>query len=141
MCFFDKISGYFMLKTKECTACSSTDLYKYCRLGKDVFFKCRKCGLVLFANPPSERQMNRFYSYTDNDKLQDEISKVNPLLGIFRQNSLLMKPAYFWGNYINKERAKAMFKHFNGNKRLLDVGCGPGDFLKEMQKNHWHVYG
>ena len=130
-----------MLKTNECNACGSTDLYKYCRLGKYVFYKCRRCGLVLFANPPSERQMNRFYSYTDNDKLQDEISKVNPLLGKFRRHSVLMKPAYFWGNYINKDRARAICKIFKSKKDLLDVGCGPGDFLNEMQKNHWHVYG
>lgn len=44
-------------------------------------------------------------------------------------------------NYALKQKLKLINDLFSNEKKLLDVGCGTGDFLKTAQNDNWEVSG
>jgi len=49
---------------------------------------------------------------------------------------LLLYPEYWHLRFVGRD-----ILPFNGQGRLLDVGCGPGRLLQELREHGWDVYG
>lgn len=92
-------------------------------LSQDIFkiVKCRNCGLV-FLNPrTTENEIGKFYSvnYYDN-----AVTKFENIFCDFLNRAKL--------NRIQKYKKKG---------RILDIGCGNGDFLSIFSPDKWELYG
>jgi SAM-dependent methyltransferase len=90
------------------------------------FVRCQKCGLV-YQNPrPTIEEITKFYP--------DHYESYQ----IPQPRSWFLRNAYQYGL---KKRAKFVLKHKKSGK-LLDIGCGPGLFLHEMNKyGGWEPFG
>jgi 2-polyprenyl-3-methyl-5-hydroxy-6-metoxy-1,4-benzoquinol methylase len=78
---------------------------------------------------PSLEKLSQYYNS------EDYISHTDNKRNLFEQVYQLVK-------LISLKRKLKLINSFPFNeKRLLDVGCGTGDFLKISQKNSWKVFG
>lgn len=85
-------------------------------------YKCFSCGIYFVDRDELAIDFDSYYSgqYLDNDYIEDELGRrraFNKVLAVIKK-------------FQNKE-----------NIKLLDVGCGPGFFLAEAQKNGFEAYG
>jgi 2-polyprenyl-3-methyl-5-hydroxy-6-metoxy-1,4-benzoquinol methylase len=97
-----------------CPLCASEDLLTHEKSGKYTLRECRACGARFWD--PLEHPGKEFYETSDLHEIQG-------------------KRSLQW-------RHKQFLKHppLTGGK-LLDVGCGPGEFLKEAQKIGFEPWG
>nr|WP_321496417.1 class I SAM-dependent methyltransferase [uncultured Methanolobus sp.] len=95
--------------------------------------ECELCGFK-HQNPiPSKEKIQKYYE----EKYYQE---TKPKLLDYEKEIRDLKWSHLWyrdkldilNNYAN---------YFTSNRRLLDVGCGNGLFLKFMEENNWDVYG
>ena len=101
--------------------------------GSDAFqiVRCQECGL-LFLNPrPTLAEIDRYYCY--------EAYRQEFALAIEDEPSWLCR----WNRrYSLNKLCRFIDKAKPGGGRLLDVGCGTGSFLAQMQeRGSWEVYG
>lgn len=101
--------------------CKNWD-YRYC-LSKESFtlVKCTKCGLIYLNPRPAEKDICKFYpkKYYDNSPC-------------FIENKFI--------KYFSKRKILNIEKFKKGGK-LLDIGCGTGDFLSQMKDRDYDVCG
>ncbi len=102
------------------------------QIGEEQGYKvvdCLECGFAHILPLPSEAELKRIY--------RDEyFSRVKSgFIESVRADSE-------WWNVVYDERLEfmeSMLSH--GSKRLLDVGCGPGFFLKRGAQRNWRCLG
>ena len=84
--------------------------------------KCQNCELVYVSPRPTQKEISRFYprGYYSNVKVGFLMSIVNDLLSL---------PSIY------------SVKKYKNQGRLLDVGCGAGEFLLKVKKENFEVYG
>lgn len=101
----------------------SKDLYYHL---SDYFFslvQCNHCGLI-YVNPrPSKEEINMFYPEHYFNSVLSPVTRVINIFFKYRSNRM------------------QSVKIFKKQGRLLDLGCGGGDFLSEMKKSGFEVYG
>jgi 2-polyprenyl-3-methyl-5-hydroxy-6-metoxy-1,4-benzoquinol methylase len=122
------------VETSQCDYCC----YKSCRTvfndittweyeGVFTIVQCTKCGLVYLSPRPTKRDIGKYYdteSYwgksLDKQKLQ-----VN------------------WKRIRDKERGRVYANIFGRRSKgkILDVGCGTGEFLTKFEEEGWEVLG
>lgn len=116
------------MESVPCNLCGSTDLSFVYRRPDGVYFPdewfdvvaCRFCGLG-FVNPrPTMEEMPRFYRGDYYDPLADED----------HTHRYELQRAYL-----------RSVRPIVGPPRLLDVGCGMGDFPRHMSNHGWAVEG
>ena len=118
------------MKYFRCQVCDSTDnklFFKtrdYDADGRILFnvFKCSKCGLVSLNPQPSRKLLSTHY-----------------VLNYYGNRSFFYNIFSFINNFIIKSKSAYLSKRKKG--KLLDIGCGDGDFLKNMKDDGWQVYG
>ncbi len=81
--------------------------------------RCRKCGLCYVHPRPSADLLKRLYEKTRDPSITEEMPHQ-------------MKSASFFLKKMEK---------FSPGRRLLDIGCYTGFFLKAAQKQGWEVEG
>lgn len=92
--------------------------------------RCSECGLV-FLNPrPTERAAIAFYRLTE----------YLPFCSAAPERSALAR-LYGWLRRYNVRWKRKAVSRWKARGRLLDVGCGTGEFLQEMQRAGWQVTG
>lgn len=122
-------------KLDECPVCRHTALTNYF-ICKDhsvsgesfALTKCAKCELV-FTNPrPSIKGLSKYY---ESENYISHSNKSNNLINlaykIVRQYTLFRKIK--------------LINEYTKDKKLLDFGCGTGEFLKKCQKQNFQVTG
>ncbi|MBU1076080.1 MAG: class I SAM-dependent methyltransferase [Spirochaetes bacterium] len=123
-----------MKKIKECFLCNHTryqSLYRirdrhYSVKGTYSLVKCTNCSLV-FLNPmPDEKELGRLYPQGSYYSYQDFLNK---------KKSFKYKLEHFFIRFDTKD------PEFFSKGRLLDIGCGSGEYLYEMKKKGWRSYG
>jgi len=105
----------------KCVVCGDERLIKRLKSFGGALVKCTECGLV-FRNPrPTYETIREYYKESYSN--------------IFYEEKI-------------KTHRKKIFLHFLANAikskeggRLLDVGCGYGEFLKLAKDKGWEVYG
>ncbi len=92
---------------------------------------CEMCGFKHLDPMPSKEEIKEFYG---GKYYQEKIPK---LLDPEKEEKELQ-----WSNLWYRDRLLTLNKHIgNVPKRLLDVGCGNGFFLKFMNENGWESLG
>jgi 2-polyprenyl-3-methyl-5-hydroxy-6-metoxy-1,4-benzoquinol methylase len=97
--------------------------------------ECSSCGFM-FTNPrPKREYLDGLYETYYGDHESRFPAKDRPLRSVMVR-SLLLRQAYhrFLGNYLGTVLRKA-------RGRVLDVGCGSGSMLKEMEAFGLEAYG
>ena len=108
--------------TTPCIVCGATTHELYCRKNEYDFFRCTSCGLVRVDPPPSQAQLDRYYTEGYN---QYRFSFERPLADPAKR----------------KMHGLAVIERLARPGRLLDVGCAYGHFLENARRHGWRVEG
>ena len=113
-----------MQKVNHCILCHSSDFRIIHQKNQWRYLRCLECGLVSLHPKPSPRALMKDY--------QDYL----PVRGEeVARWEMMMKPVVDRSADLIESRTKA------GSGKLLDIGCGYGFFLREMQSRGWEVEG
>ncbi len=106
-------------KHTRCVICGHSQLKVLHRYAKDYLVKCDHCKMVFSIKTPLIDELNSLYSQYSYDSNQ-----VLSLITKSRFQDLL-----------------GQFEKFRKTNRILDYGCGRGDFLEVAKEMGWEVYG
>jgi 2-polyprenyl-3-methyl-5-hydroxy-6-metoxy-1,4-benzoquinol methylase len=116
----------------KCALCSA-DSYEIILKARDLRYhltdddvsvvKCKNCGLIYLNPRPSKGEMGRFYPEAET------------YYGI-NASSLVKTISKFFS--LSQVRGVMKYKRHG---RLLDIGCGAGDFLLNIERRGFEVYG
>ena len=101
----------------SCLICNSKSIVKQDIFKQFYLVKCSDCNFVFTKQMPSTQEFERTYRKYGRNAYQSPIT-------IKRFNELLDE-----------------FEKYRKTNKLLDVGCGEGDFLDVAKKRGWDVYG
>lgn len=114
--------------------------------GDFMLVACKNCGLTFIKNPPSLSQLSSYYPSYYPDHLMTKPALRVKLIKIMKRITLSQFFGYgekrFWKNIFYPFRR--VFSHtprYTKGGKILDVGCGRGDFLKSLKDLGWNVYG
>lgn len=113
-----------------CPICAETDYRKLYTLDNGGLISCKRCGTVLFVPRPTIDELKTFYDNQQYRENFDISSMVGADFAQHRYKSLCDVLERFDVQVTSKP-----------NRRLLDVGCGTGDFLQVAQRDGWQVTG
>lgn len=93
-------------------------------------WRCRHCGFLFTQNIPDEQSIGEYY------KAEAYVSHTDSSKGF-------INAVYHKVRNITLRQKRKLIQQVSGKQtgRLLDVGCGTGAFLNEMQSNGWQVKG
>ena len=112
---------------KSCHVCKSPRLYYLFSVSGNRVVRCNDCGLVFLNPQPSDRELARIYS--EDYFLGSETTASRQSVSEMKQSTAKM--------YLSQvRRYSGMTKG-----RLLEVGCGDGDFLVIAEAEGWQVTG
>ncbi|MDN4165591.1 class I SAM-dependent methyltransferase [Cytophagales bacterium LB-30] len=122
-------------KIEACPSCDSKEqtLFKICKdytVSGETFaiVECKNCGFK-FTNPrPDEQSIGKYY------ESEEYISHTDKAQGFIQQVYKLVRGITLYRKYrlISKLVAKG---------KILDIGCGTGDFLTQFKDRNWEVRG
>src|SRR5476649_354772 len=113
------------LSVKICHVCNGARFYYLFSIADHRVVRCDDCGL-LFINPqPGDEELSRIYSedYFLGGKTETGRRTVTEI----KQATAKL--------YLSEIRRYSNFK----NGRMLEVGCGDGDFLVAAETEGWQV--
>lgn len=124
-----------MTHTQNCIVCNSSDFTKFLE-PRDYFFteeqfyiyKCNDCGFKFTTPVPSPDDIGRYY------KSADYVSHSDKNKGLFFKLYQKVKN-------INLKNKYNLVLLYSGKGKILDYGCGTGDFLRLFKNNGWLCSG
>lgn len=111
--------NYNEVPTLICPSCNSYSVRNYSGFKTVCLNKCNVCALVYDSRTPSPEDLEKHYqnySYSSLKPCPD--ATVRSFLRLLKS-----------------------FREFHKSGRLLDIGCGQGDFLIEAKHDGWQVFG
>ena len=120
---------------KNCPVCNSSRFSDFLEvedyfLSNEVFSlkRCNTCGFVLTNPRPKENNLGLYYQ--SEEYISHSSSK----------ESFTDKIYYSVRNYTIKQKFKLISKHVKDGK-ILDIGCGTGEFLNYFKAKGWNTTG
>jgi 2-polyprenyl-3-methyl-5-hydroxy-6-metoxy-1,4-benzoquinol methylase len=112
---------------KACHVCGGNKIYYLFSTSDYRAVRCQDCGLVFLNPQPSEAELARIYGadYFLGSENSAERQAVREIKGATA------------GLYLSEIRRY----HGAGTGRLLEIGCGNGDFLVQAESAGWQVTG
>jgi len=109
---------------RPCIICGPTSRCRLFEKNGYKLVKCSSCGLVYVADPPSQIELEKLYSFETgyHKKFADEQAAV--------QFDLSSAKKHF--DLIPRSRKPG---------RILDIGCSAGLFLNHARENGWEAFG
>lgn len=92
--------------------------------------ECNNCHLIYYTPQPTPQELEEFYS---SETYRSEFAE-----------GLMSGSEFATNRYLQFEKALKKYAPQilnQSSRKLLDIGCGTGDFLKVAQQNHWQVSG
>jgi 2-polyprenyl-3-methyl-5-hydroxy-6-metoxy-1,4-benzoquinol methylase len=124
-----------MQEVKNCPICESSEFTIFLKvkdhsISKEEFVikQCVSCGFKITSPRPSDNDLPSYY------ESEDYISHSDTKKGII--NFLYQKV-----KTITLKQKEKLISGFNTSKKLLDIGCGTGDFLQYSFDLGWDVTG
>ena len=124
------------MNMNSCPICTSEMKFKFTT--KDYLVsgepfdivECEICSLRITTPFPDKEIIGNYYSSDDYISHNDKVSGIFDSIYRFVRTYQLNKKKKLIGRYFNKT-----------NGKILDIGCGTGDFLQLMKENHWNING
>lgn len=124
-----------MHEVTACPICGGTRLSHYLEtrdyhLTHEVFAlkRCEDCSLILTSPRPETKRLIEYYA--SDDYISHTSAGTN-----------LLNQAYLLARRYTLRRKLGLVERFAPKGRILDFGCGTGEFLKQAQTKHWDTYG
>jgi ubiquinone/menaquinone biosynthesis C-methylase UbiE len=124
-----------MVEINECPICNSKKLEAFLKIkdhsiSQETFEVkvCSNCGLKITSPRPKEEDLGKYY------ESEEYVSHSDTKKGVV--NFLYQKV-----KSITLKQKEALISSFNTSKKLLDIGCGTGDFLVYCKTKGWEVKG
>lgn len=149
-------------EAQECLFCQKSGVSLYRDL-QDCLFRtpgtwallhCRDCGLVWLDPRPAPADMTRLYEYyfTHEDigpsTQTNEAKRIRSCKRLFSRGSLyhvlqrwLSRILFRFGVIKDMTELNARLLKGETRGKLLDVGCGSGQYLSRMRQLGWDVFG
>lgn len=111
----------FYSKLKICKICNSTDIKKFYFHDKILYKKCFKCGLIFQYPIPKLKTTLKYYA-------KDYFFKYDPKekINLYKKRKIQYK--------LDRKILKNFFTDAH-NKKILDYGCGNGEFINLFKKS------
>lgn len=90
--------------------------------------QCANCQFLLTSPRPNKTDINKYYESEDYVSHTDSSNSLTNLIYKFARYFTLRSKANLLGKHTDK-------------KRILDYGCGTGDFLNHLSKQGWQTSG
>ncbi|AFV24562.1 methyltransferase type 12 [Methanolobus psychrophilus R15] len=101
--------------------------------GEVEIIECDFCGFKHLYPIPSKEEIKKYYEKQYYQEKKPKLLDYEKEVKEIKWSNLWYQDKFdILNNYIND---------IGGNKRLLDVGCGNGLFLKFMEENGWETFG
>jgi len=124
-----------MIEINECPICSSHKIEPFLdvkdnSISKETFTikTCINCGLKITTPRPDDDRLGKYY------ESEDYVSHSDTKKGIV--NFVYQKV-----KSITLKQKEKLVSSFHTSKKLLDIGCGTGDFLVHCKNKGWEVEG
>jgi|TARA_B100001013_G_scaffold287463_1_gene187278 2-polyprenyl-3-methyl-5-hydroxy-6-metoxy-1,4-benzoquinol methylase len=99
------------------------------KFGKYSVIDCRNCKFIHVVPVPSNQELNSFYGSGYFEKIKPNFISKNE------------KEMNYW-NLVFDEKLATIEKFISSkSKRILDIGSGPGFFLRRAKRRGWDVVG
>ncbi|MCS5704706.1 class I SAM-dependent methyltransferase [Synechococcus sp. FGCU-3] len=108
-----------VMSQRLCPACLSQRLKPFAAAQPEHLLRCLQCGLVFECRTPSDQELADYYRHYSYSRLKPCSSATQ---ASFRRVLESLAP-------------------WQGQGRLLDLGCGQGDFLVAAAAAHWRPAG
>ncbi|OIO79735.1 MAG: hypothetical protein COZ98_05720 [Candidatus Omnitrophica bacterium CG_4_8_14_3_um_filter_43_15] len=105
---------------KNCRFCESGKIRRVFKREDIYIFRCLDCGTVFLGNDLNEEAIKALYEYYGHSTYSDEISPITKL----RYEEILDD-----------------FEKYRKNNRIIDIGCGAGDFMLSAANRGWQADG
>lgn len=124
-----------MQEIKSCPVCEGSELSQHlsCKdytVSHETFnlLKCKDCELLITSPRPETDKLGEYY------KSEDYISHTS------NANSLIDKVYLIARKYTLNKKLKLISRYYKPGK-LLDYGCGTGEFINHCKSNGWDITG
>jgi len=92
--------------------------------------ECKNCGYRFTSSRPKEKFIGKYY------QSKNYISHNSTKKGLINKIYHIVRKYQFY----NKSQLIEKYRR-TGGKKILDIGCGTGDFLNYMQNKKWEIDG
>ena len=115
------------VKEYTCVYCNAGQCPVLYKKNNFEIIRCKNCGLVYVANPPSREELVNLY---DKEYFMGNPSRFGYINYFEEENN----------NAVNQMRIANNINKYAVKGKILDVGCATGNFLR-LFGNNWERYG